>query len=306
MHKSISTLLIIIGVITASIQPAPPTKTSITLNSLVGSCTVTEPVIIKLLQSKGLQRLKKIAVGGIAPLATTFAHNRSRYDHSVGVFMLLRNQKCSLIEQIAGLLHDVSHTVFSHVGNLVFDYDHDSQHIWFLKQTDIAKILEKYGIELYKIDQTQNSLPGLEQALPEMCADRLDYTINTAFLLKFLSKADVKLILKHLHLKNGVWFFSDIDAARKLAYASIFIVNNLFGNPANIMAYHWTASALKRAIEIDLLTQKDVRFGTDKEIWQKLNESTDDLITRWVHMTKNCENIVSIGSAEEFNMRVST
>lgn len=56
------------------------------------------------------------------------------YDHSMGVFVILRARGAPLEEQIAGLLHDVSHTAFSHVGDWVYgkenqdkDYQNDVQ-----------------------------------------------------------------------------------------------------------------------------------------------------------------------------------
>ncbi len=68
----------------------------------------------------------------------------------------MRIKGASLDEQIAGLLHDVSHTVFSHVGDFVFNFEskkdayQDSCHEWFLKKYGIEEILSKHG---FTVDQ---------------------------------------------------------------------------------------------------------------------------------------------------------
>lgn len=79
-----------------------------------GSCKITEPVLIELLQSPVILRLKGINQLGIPPEYDPTNVFFSRYDHSVGVLVLLKKLGASLEEQVAGLLHDSSHTALSH------------------------------------------------------------------------------------------------------------------------------------------------------------------------------------------------
>ena len=80
-----------------------------------GRTTITEPVLQELLLSPELNRLKHISSAGYYPAVPEFHHEQvNRFVHSVGVFMLLRRFGAPLEEQIAGLLHDVSHSAFSH------------------------------------------------------------------------------------------------------------------------------------------------------------------------------------------------
>src|SRR5271170_653561 len=85
-----------------------------------GTFVVTEPVLLELFDSESLARLKKIHQYGVNYFVKKGSPWYSRYEHSVGVWALLRRFGASLEEQVAGLLHDLSHTVFSHVGDLVF------------------------------------------------------------------------------------------------------------------------------------------------------------------------------------------
>ncbi len=83
-------------------------------DAIYGKYKINEPVLVELIKSRPMQRLKKIAQLGIPD---RFYHIRgfSRFEHSLGVMLLLRKLNASLEEQAAGLLHDVSHTAFSHV-----------------------------------------------------------------------------------------------------------------------------------------------------------------------------------------------
>ena len=110
-----------------------------------GKIEIEEPVLIELINSKPVQRLRKIEQFGIPSEWHCFPGFK-RFEHSVGVLILLIKLNAPLKEQIAGLLHDVSHTAFSHVVDWVFgatttneDYQ-DLIHEKILIQSEIPKI----------------------------------------------------------------------------------------------------------------------------------------------------------------------
>lgn len=84
-------------------------------------------VLEELILSKPMQRLKGIHQAGASYLMNE-KWNVTRFDHSVGVMLLVKKLGGSVEEQIAGLLHDVSHTAFSHVIDYVFDNEDESYH----------------------------------------------------------------------------------------------------------------------------------------------------------------------------------
>ena len=88
-------------------------------NIVYGEEEINEGVLIELVNSKEVQRLKNITLTGI-PEEYYFRKVSSRFGHSVGVMILLRRLGADLKEQIAGLLHDVSHTAFSHLVEWLF------------------------------------------------------------------------------------------------------------------------------------------------------------------------------------------
>src|SRR3989344_8664366 len=90
-----------------------------TKDSVYGDEEIKEEVLIELINSKPFQRLKGISQQGM-PRELWFTHVNSRYEHSIGVLIILRRLNAGLEAQVAGLLHDVSHTAFSHVVDWVF------------------------------------------------------------------------------------------------------------------------------------------------------------------------------------------
>ena len=84
-------------------------------------------------------------------------------------------------EQIAGLLHDISHTAFSHAVDFIFtsqEQDHHEQlKPLMLDRPDIAAALARLGYS--PRDFYDDSIyPLLEQPIPWLCADRLDYFLR--------------------------------------------------------------------------------------------------------------------------------
>ncbi len=114
-------------------------------DNIYGSFNVKEPVLVDLINSKAIQRLKWIAE------APRFQNNDlmispNRYQHSIGVMLLLRKYGAALEEQMAGLLHDISYTAFSHtidriIGNPEKQDYQDNRHRKFVYSTDVPQIL---------------------------------------------------------------------------------------------------------------------------------------------------------------------
>ena len=107
-----------------------------------------------------MQRLKSIHQYGVG-YYTTHTEEYNRFDHSVGVFVVLKKKGAKLDEQIAGLLHDVSHTVFSHVGDWVFgkEYQEDDYqstiHRLYLAVSGVETIWLSMAIQLIKFCQKE-------------------------------------------------------------------------------------------------------------------------------------------------------
>lgn len=241
---------------------------------IYGEFEITEPVILDLINCPTLQRLKDIDQGGYdEPFFPGSAH--SRFEHSVGVYLLLKIYNASLDEQIAGLIHDVSHSAFSHTIDYVLEGvsetesgHQDSIHDKFVKNSGIPRILSAYGIDVgYILDDS--NFPLKETLLPDLCADRIDYSLREAVLFGLSSAAEVNDILSHLKAENGLWIFDSYDVARN--YAEIFYDLNLnyYAGLPTVVMFRTLADYLRRAIRQGYITEADL-YTTDLIVLAKI------------------------------------
>jgi uncharacterized protein len=282
MKHTLYSFLFISSLATACLGSEQPQ--SITINSFYQDFIITEPVLIELFNSPVMQRIKTIRQHGTLDYVVKQKKEYTRYEHCVGVWALLRMYGATLEEQIAGLLHDASHTVFSHVADVLFDHTslhssyQDDIHEWFLQQYNVNELLARHNIELDAILHKSGDHTMLEQDLPNICADRLDYNLQEALLTGIITHDDVFAILNDLQFADGNWFFVSKDSAKKLALVSLYSTEFIWSSDANDFIYTWTAQALRRALDIGLLTSDDIHFSTDPVIWDKLWLSDDAII----------------------------
>ena len=281
---------------------------------IYGTVTLTSPLEIEILQSPTMERLKKIHQYGITYYAG-LPYFFSRYDHSVGVFLLLKRFGLTQNEQIAGMLHDASHTAFSHVAEAVFNHtDHhhsyqDTIHRSFLESQGIGTILKKYNLTINDImhKETDPKFSGngifkaLEQDLPDLCADRIDYIIEGGVYEHVVTQDGVNNILDHLRWNGEKWFFTDVMVAKKFADIALYLTENVFSHMLNNVSYQWIATAINKAFEIGLFSQEEFCTSVDALIWEKLESSKDATIQEMLYKIINWEEFCEQGTEKNFD-----
>lgn len=266
----------------------------ILIETLYGSEIIEEQLILELLDSPTMQRLKGIDQSGSCRYINKIGPY-SRYTHSVGVYFLLKRFNAPLCEQAAGLLHDASHTTFSHTGDWLFSHGshensyQDHIHTWYLSQQNIASILERYHMTLEQMEVKDNGYDRLEQDLPDLCADRIEYNLFTGHLTGLLTKDDIKNILDDLHFDHGKWYFEDPLIAAKFARISLHFTETLWGSPWNAVLNELSAKILKRALELHIISSDDIHFGVDHTILERIAYTNDALINYLIQLCKNID-----------------
>lgn len=248
------------------------TKTLLLKDKVFGSFKIDSPVIIELINSKTLQRLKKISLYGIPKEFYHLEDNPSRFLHSVQVMLLLKSLRASEEEQIAGLLHDISHTAFSHVidwvvGDGKTENFQDDQHEAFLEKSEIFEILKKYKFDPKRISNHHN-FTLLEQDIPDLCADRVGYSLRE--FPKKISNSCFKDLLNH----NGKIVFRNRESAYFFAMNFLKRQMEHWGGFEAASRYRLFANVLKLALDKKIILFKD--FWKDDEFVLKKLEKTKD------------------------------
>lgn len=269
------------------------------VHTIYGDFEVTEPVLIDLFNSPVMERIKYVRQYGVLDYVVKQKKEYTRYEHCVGVWALLRIYGATLEEQIAGLLHDASHTVFSHVADMLFVNQpqdtayQDDIHEWYLKQCGIDLLLLRHNISLDAVLHKSGAHRMLEQDLPDICADRLEYNLQAGILTSMLTAEDIGDILATIRYADGTWFFVDKSCAKKLALVSLFNTEHVWGGLANQFVYTWIAHALNRALHIGLLSLDDIHFSIDPLVWDTLWISNDPFISECLDIIIRHEEIIA-------------
>ncbi|MBI2672189.1 HD domain-containing protein [Candidatus Woesearchaeota archaeon] len=256
-------------------------------DTVYGKEEIKEQVLVELISSATIQRLKKISQFGM-PAEYFHLPVFSRYDHSVGVLIFLRRLGADIKEQIAGLLHDVSHTAFSHVIDWVLgnpskeDYQ-DKMHFEFIKDSEIPYILAKYGFDFHEVCNPKN-FSLLERESPSLCADRVDYALRE-FALRFDPEI-AKTCFKSLLSKNNCIVFNSVEPARIFSDFYSRCQKENWGSDQAKSRYHILSEILKRAIFKETVTMRDLK-KTDREVISLLENSNDDEILSGLNLLKN-------------------
>ncbi len=265
----------------------PPLPTGCAVEDEVyGDVRFTEPLLVELMYTDAVQRLRKIYQGGITAFIRP-ERNTTRLDHSVGVAVLLRHLGADVEEQAAGLIHDVPHTAFSHVIDFVFPNRahtyHEEQSEAIFRKSEIPSILQGYGLDWQKIVEPEH-YPLLEQPLPRLCADRLDYFLRDGILdLHTFTVAEGRALLDHLQVCGEQIVVDDIEMARWLGDTFMALDDRCWCSVQEVGWYAVMARALRAALHHGVITLEDFQ-GTDAALLHRLQHSDVVPVHHWLSL----------------------
>lgn len=243
-----------------------------------GSAAIKEDILQQLLEHAELQRLKKISQFGL-PYQYYPLPQFDRYEHSVGVMLLLRKFGASLEEQVAGLLHDVSHTSFSHlvdwlIGDRVHENYQDKRHKEHLTTSSLASLLTKHGFSPATLAE-HHRYTLLERPAPDLCADRIDYAIRE--FQDWAAPESVSICLRELCVQDNAFLFRSKAGARSFAFSYMKLQREHWGGAEWTLRWQLFSEVLKHAFERGLLRESDL-LTSDDLVLQKLENSSESFI----------------------------
>jgi HD superfamily phosphohydrolase len=250
---------------------------------IYGKVDVTDPLIIELICSAPLQRLKHISQDG----ATHFIQpvfNANRFEHSFGAWYLAKRFNRPIEEQVACLLHDVPHTAFSHVVDFVMDDHNQEYHDRFLEQivysSEIPEICKKHGLDIHKVLQKENYYL-LDNKTPELSFDRWDYFMRDAHMIGILPLDTIERIIASAKLKGEQFYFDDLHIASQLCIATLMTCQLGYISATSHGSWFLLAAALKIALQEKIITEQDL-FTTDAAVWAKLQSANNEDINAYL------------------------
>ncbi|KAA8645616.1 hypothetical protein EYZ11_003481 [Aspergillus tanneri] len=251
-------------------------------DQIYGDHRITEPVLIELLQCPELTRLRGVCQHGITGLLG-LSPTETRYEHSVGAFLLVRKVGGSLEEQVAGLLHDISHTTLSHVMDWALSKPGESFHEVhkerYIRTTQLPQILTRHGIDLDVFNE--ELYPLVERPSPRLCADRLDYALRDTLIFGKLSLVEVRGVFDSLtafpseNSPDRLLTLSDPKLALSLARAYIAVDREVWCNEAHVDMYRQTGQLIGDMVRRGVIEEEVVWKLSDQDFWQLLRSKAD-------------------------------
>ncbi|KAL2840655.1 hypothetical protein BJY01DRAFT_218186 [Aspergillus pseudoustus] len=260
-----------------------PSATSIRItDEIYGQHLITEPVLLDLLHSPHVLRLAGVDQHGVTGVLGLLP-GITRLEHSIGAFLLVRLQGASLAEQAAALLHDISHTVFSHVidgalsapGEDSFHEVHKDRYVRGM--TDLPAILENHGFDADEVLR-EELFPLVEQPAPHLCADRVDYALRDTVALGKLSVDDARGVLESLRAypsadashPERILVLRDTELALRFARAYIAADAAVWSNRAHADMYARLAGVIGNVVRGGLVEEEALWRLSDREFWDAM------------------------------------
>src|SRR3954470_15228014 len=246
-----------------------------------GDVEIAEPDVLALIDSPTFQRLRGVRQAGPSAIAFAFK-DVTRFEHSLGVYMLLGRLAADRKEQVAGLLHDISHTAFSHAVDFVVTSDEQDHHERLkpklLVRPDIEAAVVRLGF--HPRDFYDDTIyPLLERPIPWLCADRLDYFLRDGLACRVVTPREVHRILEHLTVVDSTIVFTDLAVAREAAALFDEMNRDWWASPTEAYIYNEFADALREGFRLGAIDEHDL-LTEDLKVLAKLDAAGSPLIDR--------------------------
>lgn len=216
-------------------------------------------VLTDLMNTPVIQRLKGIHQSGPVYLINPDLA-QTRFEHSVGVMLLIRKLGGHMRAQIAGLLHDMAHTAFSHLIDYVLevaaeDY-HEKRHEGVLEDAELQAVLLRNGFPPHHFAELE-LYPLLEYPKPGLSADRIDYTLRDQFHLGLIRQADIDWFLEGMQVQEGRIVLAGPEYGAWFQQQYQALVQDYFKGRENAGANSCMTKLVRQAMKADAVSEAD-------------------------------------------------
>lgn len=229
------------------------------------------PLLFQLAQTPPMERMRQVGMNCGCEY-TSFPRFRhlpaySRYDHSVGVGLIVWHFTGDAAQAAAGLLHDVATPVFAHTVDFLHG-DHLRQEATeaptaavISDSPEICAVLEQFGVDVDTVCD-YHRYPIADNDPPGLSADRLEYTLGNLVNYGLLPPARAAALYRDLIVdtdEHGVpeLAFSTAEAATEFAFSSLK-TSRIYVADEDRFAMELLSRLLRLALERGVLTPKDL------------------------------------------------
>lgn len=204
----------------------------------------------------------------------------SRYDHSIGVALIIWRFTQNKEATLAGLFHDVSTPVFSHAIDFK-NKDYLNQEStekenaqMILEDIELMELLKKDHIDPQKIIH-DSDYPIANLKTPQLCADRLEYMFSTGyFLTNSFDIETIQACINDLEIQeNGELGFKNKDIAIQF-FNGCLVNTKLFLEPYDKITLQILASLTDLALDHHIIQSSDIYQKSEIEVIDTFKEST--------------------------------
>ena len=204
----------------------------------------------------------------------------SRLDHSVGVALIIWNFTKDKTQTIAGLLHDVSTTVFSHVSDfrkgdaLTQTSTEEPTTKMILSDSALCKLLKSDGIEPKDVVD-YHIYPIADNEIPSLSADRLEYmypsglALDGSWTFEEIAKTYNDLIILKNEENKEELGFKTIEMA-ELYCKKFCMIGHILQLNENKLSLQLLSQIMSKAVELDVLQEEDFMTLSESKIIEKI------------------------------------
>ena len=204
----------------------------------------------------------------------------SRLDHSVGVALIIWNFTKDKTQTIAGLLHDVSTTVFSHVSDfrkgdaLTQTSTEEPTTPMILSDSALCKLLESDGIEPKDVVD-YHIYPIADNEIPSLSADRLEYmypsglALDGSWTFEEIAKTYNDLIILKNEENKEELGFKTIEMA-ELYCKKFCMIGHILQLNENKLSLQLLSQIMSKAVELNILQEEDFMTLSESKIIEKI------------------------------------
>lgn len=202
----------------------------------------------------------------------------SRYDHSIGVALIIYHFTKDIKQSLAGLFHDIATPSFSHVidflnnDHLTQESTEDGTKEIIEQDMQIQELLQLYQLTTEDVCD-YHMYPIADNDTPKLSADRLEYTLNNMINFNYANMETIQAIYNDLLVTTNEFHevelqFQNLELAKQFAFGSLFC-SKIYVSDEDRYSMQHLAELLKNAIDNNILTTLDL-YQDEPTVIQKL------------------------------------